>query len=143
MNHRPLAAALLVASLALGACQSSGGSTNDPARAMARLPEPLRAAADGYISGISDLSRQLTSVTDTASARAAMPRIEGTITRASQSFDSLQAANPQARADISEAFGQRIRNVNDDFAAQVNRIKGTPGLGTTLGPLLDKVRIYR
>lgn len=143
MNARTLAVMVFVALIPLEACQTSGGATSDPARAMARLPEPARAASDGYISGVSDLSKQLISVTDTASARAAMPGIERTIARICQSADQLQKASPQAKADIADAFGQRIRNVNESYAAQVDRIKGTPGIGTTLGPLLDKVRIYR
>lgn len=143
MNPRPFLVTLMLILVPLGACQSSGGSSPDPASSMARLPESTRSAADGYITAVSDLSKQLIAVTDTASARAAMPSIESAITRISQAASQLVAASAEAKSDVGIAFGRRIRNVNDSFAGQVDRIKGTPGIGTTLGPLLDKVRVYR
>jgi hypothetical protein len=143
MNVRTAVISIAISLVPLAACQSSGGTANDPGRAMARLSDASRADADNYISAVSDLSRQLIAVTDTASARAAMPSIESAVSRISQSAAQLTVATPEAKADISTAFGRRISNVNESYAAQVDRIKGTPGIGSVLGPLLDKVRMYR
>lgn len=72
-----------------------------------------------------------------------MPGIERAIGRVSENSERLNSATTGFGPDIHEAFGGRLRNVNDEFSAQLDRIKGTPGIGSIMGPLLDKVRVYR
>ena len=110
---------------------------------MARVPEPVRAAADGYIATLNDMTRTLAKVTDTDSARAAMPNIESQLQVLTTNIKTLDGAGPKARADARYAFFSRLAAANEGFASQSGRIKGTPGVGPVLGPLLDKVPRFR
>lgn len=123
--------------LGLG-CASEGGH-----RSSSSVPEAQRAAVNGYLNAVSDASKLLGSVTDTASARAAMPQLEQLIKSIDASFKQLGWAGSSDRDRVSGAYGEQLRAANEAFAAQVNRIKGTAGLGSVLGPLLDKIQLFR
>ena len=65
---------------------------------MARLSEPVRAAAEGYVDSIEGVSRVLAGVTDTASAKAAMPRIEALLGPLTEHWRTLEGAGASPRA---------------------------------------------
>lgn len=133
-----------VAGLSGGGCATGGGSEPDgPARAMARLKAPVREAGEGYIAALEALTRELASVTDTAGARAAMPRVEGLLGDLGGHWRTLEDAGASARAEARYAFWRRLNAADAGFESQVNRIKGTPGVGPALGSLLDKVPRWR
>ena len=110
---------------------------------MARLREPVRVAAEGFVGAEEQLSRALAGVTDTASARGAMPRIEELLGKLGEHWRALEQAGPSARAEARYAFWERLARADRGFEEQVSRIKGTPGVGPVLSPLLDKVPRWR
>ncbi|MBX3376942.1 MAG: hypothetical protein KF678_08065 [Phycisphaeraceae bacterium] len=135
---------VVVAAMAGGGCVSGGSREPDgPARAMARLKAPVRAAGEGYIAALEALTRELASVTDTAGARAALPRVEGLLGDMGGHWRTLEDAGASARAEARYAFWRRLNAADAGFESQVNRINGTPGVGPALGPLLDKVPRWR
>lgn len=137
MNRLCLAAATLAF---LPGCASRHHSAPDgQARALERLKEPVRMAAEGYIASLNDLARVLSGVTDTARARESMPRLEGLLANLSDHWRTLDAAGPSTRAEARYAFWQALDAASQSFEAQVARIKGTPGVGSALSGLLDKV----
>lgn len=126
------------------ACSStSGGGARTPERAMSELPDATRQQVDGYLGALGGLVSVLAGVTDTPSASQSMPRLEEYLQKVTQHAKEINGLAPETRRRIGEAFGARFASWNDAYAAQVNRIKGTPGLGQKLGPLLDKVTLLR
>ncbi len=128
----------------IGGCASSPKQADDgPARAMARLKEPVRAAAEGYVGAIEELARVLTGVTDTPGARGAMPKVEEVLAKLAEHRGTLDGAGASAKAEARYAFWMSLDAANASLDAQVNRIKGTPGVGPALSGLLDKVPRWR
>jgi hypothetical protein len=147
MRRQRLALLMTVLGSVLAGCASGGGSrgstADGPERARARLKEPVRNAAEGYIAATEDLARVLSGVTDTPGARQAMSRIEQLLANLGEHWRALDAAGGSARAEARYAYWARLDSADRALEAQVARIKGTPGVGSALSGLLDKVPRWR
>ena len=141
---KALLAALAISMAApLIGCQSEGTVSETPDRAMAKLSDAARTEVNGYLGAMRGLVSELGKVTDSSSAAAEVAKLDEYIAKVNQHRSDINALPPEIRRRVSEAYGAQFASQNDAFAAQVNRIKGTPGLGMKLGAALDKVTLLR
>jgi hypothetical protein len=143
MKIRVAVAVLGIMLAGLGACASRERPDDGPARAMTRLPKNTSAAAEGYIDALNGLATTLRGVTDSATARSALPALEGHLGRLTAHLRELEGAEERVQADARYAFYRTLASADRQFDGQVSRVKGTPGVGTILSPLLDKIPRWR
>jgi hypothetical protein len=142
MNIRALVAVMLGLAIA-GGCASGTTVEDGPERAMQRLPAGVKAAAEGYVEALHGAATALAKVTDTASARAAMPGLEAQLVELTKEWRVLEGLDERKQADARYAMYRSLASADRRFDAQVSRVKGTPGVGSVLAPLLDKIPRWR
>jgi hypothetical protein len=134
---------VVAACLAVGGCASQESVEDGPARAMERLPRDVRMSAEAYIEAMHGVASILQKVTDTASAREAMPGLESRLVELTKQYRVLEGVDERKQADARYAMYRSLASAERRFESQVARVKGTPGVGNVLAPLLDKIPRWR
>ncbi len=147
---RKLLAVVLMLGLCLTGCdtanQAANDATNSATDAAKGAAGAVKEAAENFKVGgvdlkdsamklVSGLKDTLGKVTDEASAKAALPSLEGmlkTVTGLGESVDNLPAT---ARQTFSGMFSESLPSIKD----LIEKVSNMPGVGPILKPVLDQI----
>lgn len=135
--------ALFAAVAPMHGCQGSGLSGMMGKDAMALLSPLMKDAANSYVANINSLVDSVSKVQSLSDAVALAPKIEPAAKDANKAYKTLNAATPEERKLVWEAFGPKLDSANNGFTSQLNRVKGNSMWGQTLGSALDQVKLYK
>lgn len=147
---RKLFAVVMMVGLCLAGCDSAKeaakDATNSAADAAKGAADAVKGAAENFKVGgvdlkdsamklVSGLKDTLGKVTDEASAKAALPGLEGmlkTVTSLGDSVDNLPAT---ARSAFSGMFSESLPSIKD----LIEKVSNMKGVGEILKPILDQI----
>jgi len=132
----------------LTGCQSATSSMAHSAeeKAMAMLPQNAKDLANQYLSGMGDLNKLIDQMQNPQQALASLNKVEQTASKVSQASSALNALPPDTRSNVVKAFGPQLTSTNSTFMTHLSSIKSDPSfgsLGSVLGPVLDKVSLFK
>lgn len=135
------AAAVLAA---LPACETAKSVVGQDAasKAMSALPQNIVNIGKDYLAKMGDMNKMLAGITDQASALKSIPGLDKITEPLSHITDQLNALSPELKNQVTAAFGDQLKGVNDMFAKQVQRLTGMSDVGPLLKSTLDKVKLF-
>lgn len=150
---RLLASFALAAAFSLIACSGNNSLSSMMAnsaaeRAMAELPESVKATATQYTGGLSQLIQILMNVRSTSDALTSVRTLEPLVTQVTKASSDLKALDPVTKQNVLTAYASDLKTNNDAFTTQLNRIRGDASgsfgsMGSILGPALDRISLFK
>jgi hypothetical protein len=140
----PLLALALLAPVpfVLTGCGAMGGAMS-PDKALALLPEGVKAAASNYLGGLTDVTKLLGGLTNMAGAQSALPKLLGSINKIGDANKVLGGLDAGTKGNVLSAFGPQLAEANDGFLGQLSRINSDPGLSGVLGGALKQISLFK
>ncbi|MEM8835093.1 MAG: hypothetical protein AAGD00_04655 [Planctomycetota bacterium] len=129
MPSRTLAVALtslaLLSPVALTGCEGGGmmGIGQDQkSAAMAALPLEVRQKAVTYMESLSQASSALAGVQGYGDLLPLIRTLDPLITDATNAAEALGALPPDTRENVTKAFGEQMKGINQTFRDQIARV---------------------
>ncbi|MBL8765144.1 MAG: hypothetical protein JNM07_12835 [Phycisphaerae bacterium] len=137
-------AGILAGAVALGTqgCESMSKPEASPAL-LSMIPAQYKEAMTGYLAGLTDVSGTLAKVNNLSDALKAVPRLQPLVEKVAAAQRTLNAAPADVKGNLVKAYAGDLEKSNTGFQAQLSRVMGTESLAGTLGPLLQRVSLFK
>jgi hypothetical protein len=129
------------ASLRAAAADTRPATTRAATRAVATRPANHDELATEMIRWSDDVSAILAIVTDEATAKAAVPRLDEAADRILALRDATERLGP-AGPEVMARHGQRLREATTRFMGEAQRIEKDPALSAILEPSLERFKVF-